>query len=82
MLAQRLGAFVAPDQVAEVWAGVDRLFRDYGYRRSRQHARLKFLVADWGPERFRQVLEKEYLATPLPDGPAPVPQDGPAGTSA
>ncbi len=68
---QRLGAFVEPARVPEVWAGVTGVFRDYGYRRSRQHARLKFLLADWGPERFRTVLEKEYLAAPLPDGPAP-----------
>ena len=34
-----------------------RLFRDYGYRRLRSRARLKFLVADWGAERFREVLE-------------------------
>jgi len=54
-----------------VWAGVCSVFRDYGYRRSRMHARLKFLVADWGPERFREVLEKEYLTAPLPDGPPP-----------
>src|SRR5205085_7846986 len=31
MLGRRLGAFVRPDQVAEVWAGVTGLFRDYGY---------------------------------------------------
>jgi sulfite reductase (ferredoxin) len=68
---ERLGAFVAPERVAEVWAGVTGLFRDYGYRRSRMHARLKFLLADWGPERFREVLEKEYLSAPLPDGPPP-----------
>ena len=74
--AQRLGAFVPPDRVVEVWAGVISVFRDYGYRRSRTHARLKFLLADWGPERFRQVLEKEYLTSPLPDGPAPEPVDG------
>jgi sulfite reductase (ferredoxin) len=66
----RLGAFVEPARVAEVWAGVTGVFRDYGYRRSRAHARLKFLMADWGAERFRQVLEKEYLDAPLPDGPA------------
>jgi sulfite reductase (ferredoxin) len=47
------------------------VFRDYGYRRSRNHARLKFLMADWGPEKFRQVLEDEYLTKPLPNGPAP-----------
>ncbi len=71
MLAQRLGVFVRRDQVGEVWAGVTGIFRDYGYRRLRSRARLKFLVNDWGAEKFRQVLETEYLAEPLPDGPAP-----------
>jgi sulfite reductase (ferredoxin) len=70
-LAVRLGAFVTPEQLPEVWAGVTSVFRDYGYRRSRTRARLKFLMADWGPERFREVLEKEYLGYPLPDGPEP-----------
>jgi len=73
MIGQRLGAFVRPGQVPEVWAGVTGLFRDYGYRRLRHRARLKFLVADWGPERFREVLEKEYLGYALPDGPPPAP---------
>ncbi|HEY3977198.1 MAG TPA: nitrite/sulfite reductase [Streptosporangiaceae bacterium] len=73
MIAQRLGVFVRPDQVPAVWAGVAGLFRDYGYRRLRARARIKFLVADWGAAKFRAVLEKEYLAEPLPDGPAPAP---------
>ena len=77
--AERLGAFVEPARVAQVWAGVTGVFRDYGYRRSRAHARLKFLLADWGPERFRQVLEKEYLDAPLPDGPPPEPYTGARG---
>jgi sulfite reductase (ferredoxin) len=77
MIGRRLGAFVRPAQVPEVWAGVTGLFRDYGYRRLRHRARIKFLVADWGPERFREVLEKEYLGYALPDGPAPAaPRDG------
>ncbi|HET7014303.1 MAG TPA: nitrite/sulfite reductase [Streptosporangiaceae bacterium] len=71
MLATRLGAFVEPDQVPAVWAGVTGLFRDYGYRRLRTRARLKFLVADWGAERFRDVLEREYLGFKLADGEAP-----------
>jgi sulfite reductase (ferredoxin) len=71
MIGKRLGAFVRPDQVPEVWAGVTSIFRDYGYRRLRHRARLKFLVADWGPERFREVLERDYLGRPLADGPAP-----------
>jgi sulfite reductase (ferredoxin) len=77
MIGRRLGAFVRPGQVPEVWAGVTGLFRDYGYRRLRHRARIKFLVADWGPEKFREVLEKEYLGYALPDGPAPV--DPPRG---
>ncbi|MCW2571521.1 MAG: nitrite and sulphite reductase 4Fe-4S region [Frankiales bacterium] len=75
-LGVRLGAFVAPDEVAEVWAGVTGIFRDYGYRRSRMHARLKFLMADWGPEVFRAKLESaEYLGRALPDGPEAPPTD-------
>ena len=75
-LAVRLNAFVTPDQVADVWAGVTGIFRDYGYRRSRMHARLKFLMADWGPERFREKLEsEEYLGYSLADGPEAPPTD-------
>ncbi|MEY9853241.1 sulfite reductase (ferredoxin) [Leifsonia sp. EB41] len=70
-LAERLGAFVPPERVPEVWHGVVQIFRDYGYRRLRNKARLKFLLADWGVEKFRQVLEDEYLGEPLADGPAP-----------
>src|SRR4051812_11208825 len=72
-LAVRLGAFVALEEVPEVWSGVVGIFRDYGYRRLRTRARLKFLVADWGPELFREVLEGEYLGRRLPDGPEPPP---------
>jgi sulfite reductase (ferredoxin) len=71
MLAQRLGAWVPLADIPEVWAGVTGIFRDYGYRRLRNRARLKFLVADWGVQRFREVLETEYLHRPLVDGPAP-----------
>jgi sulfite reductase (ferredoxin) len=71
MIGRRLGAFVPPGQVPEVWAGVTSVFRDYGYRRLRHRARLKFLMADWGPERFREVLEHDYLGYQLEDGPAP-----------
>ncbi|MGH2711256.1 MAG: nitrite/sulfite reductase, partial [Actinomycetota bacterium] len=71
MFAQRLGAFVPTDRAVEVTTGITRLFRDYGYRRSRTKARLKFLMKDWGPQKLREVLETEYLGAPLEDGPAP-----------
>ncbi|HEV7172576.1 nitrite/sulfite reductase [Pedococcus sp.] len=71
IFAQRLGAWVPLAEVPDVWKGVASIFRDYGYRRLRNRARLKFLMADWGPERFREILETEYLGHPLLDGPAP-----------
>lgn len=70
-IGQRLGAWVPLDEVPDVWAGVIGIFRDYGYRRLRTRARLKFLVADWGVEKFRQILQDEYLKRELTDGPAP-----------
>jgi len=72
-LGERLGAFVTEEQVPDVWVAVTSLFRDYGFRRLRTKARLKFLLADWGPEKFRQVLQDEFLGYALPDGP-PAPQ--------
>ena len=71
MLAQRVGAWIPLDEVPDVWEGVVSIFRDYGYRRLRAKARLKFLIKDWGIEKFREVLETEYLKRPLIDGPAP-----------
>lgn len=73
MLAQRVGAWVPLEEVPEVWHAVTSIFRDYGYRRLRSKARLKFLIKDWGVEKFRDVLETEYLKRPLIDGPAPEP---------
>src|ERR1700712_3245478 len=61
MLAQKLGVWIPLEDVADTWEGVVSIFRDYGYRRLRSRARLKFLVADWGVEKFRQVLQDEYL---------------------
>ncbi|WP_228806714.1 nitrite/sulfite reductase [Nocardia cyriacigeorgica] len=77
MLAQRVGAWVPLDEVPEVWEAVVAVFRDYGYRRLRTKARLKFLIKDWGIEKFRQVLEDEYLKRKLIDGPAPAQPDKP-----
>ncbi|MDT0396239.1 MULTISPECIES: nitrite/sulfite reductase [Streptomyces] len=70
-LGVRLGTWVPIEDVPDVYEGVLSIFRDYGYRRLRNRARLKFLVADWGAEKFRQVLEDEYLGRRLTDGPAP-----------
>jgi sulfite reductase (ferredoxin) len=73
MLAQRVGAWIPLDEVPDVWEAVTSVFRDYGYRRLRAKARLKFLIKDWGIEKFREILETEYLGRKLIDGPAPEP---------
>ncbi|XVU24604.1 nitrite/sulfite reductase [Actinoplanes sp. CA-054009] len=70
-LAERLGVWVPIEEIPDVWEGVIGIFRDYGYRRLRNRARLKFLLADWGVEKFREILEKEYLGKALIDGPPP-----------
>ena len=74
-LGVRLNAWVPIEDVPDVYEGVISIFRDYGYRRLRHRARLKFLVTDWGVEKFRQVLEDEYLHRKLVDGPAPATPD-------
>jgi sulfite reductase (ferredoxin) len=72
MLAQRLNAWVPLQDVPDVWEAITSVFRDYGYRRLRSKARLKFLIKAWGVEKFREVLETEYLKRKLIDGPAPL----------
>ncbi|MBD8869805.1 nitrite/sulfite reductase [Nocardioides donggukensis] len=71
MLAQKLGVWIPLEEVADAWEGVASIFRDYGYRRLRSRARLKFLVADWGVETFREVLETRYLGRALVSNPSP-----------
>lgn len=66
-LAQPLDAFIKPDEVKKVAIAVTTIFRDYGYREKRVRSRLKFLVADWGVEKFQKILE-EYTGPLLPKG--------------
>ncbi|RNB90322.1 nitrite/sulfite reductase [Brevibacillus fluminis] len=64
-LAKQLDIFIQQHEVKKVADGVTRIFRDYGYREKRNHARLKFLVADWGPEKFQEKLIE--LIGPMPE---------------
>jgi sulfite reductase (ferredoxin) len=71
--AGRLGAFVTLREVPTVWSAIVAAFRDHGYGRPGGHDRLASLVADWGADEFRRVIEAEYLHRSLCDGPAPPP---------
>ncbi len=66
-LAQPLG-FVAPEHAVEAVRIVAAIFRDHGNRADRRHARLKYLVAEWGMDRFRTEFERRAR---FPLGPAP-----------
>jgi len=57
-------AFVPPDQVVPVVEQIVLIQRDYGNRSDRKHARLKYLVYEWGVKRFRGELEQR-LGYPL-----------------
>ena len=56
-LAQPLG-FVTAEHAVEAVRIVAGIFRDHGNRADRRHARLKYLLAEWGMERFRDEFER------------------------
>ncbi|MCC3374020.1 nitrite/sulfite reductase [Cohnella sp. REN36] len=57
-LGKQLDMFILPDECLKVAIGVTSLFRDHGFREKRHYARLKYLVADWGVEKFQEELVK------------------------
>lgn len=57
--------FAAPDDVIPLATAVLQVYRDFGDRTDRKRARIKYLIADWGMERFRAKVE-EYLGRTLP----------------
>ncbi|MEM6470076.1 MAG: NADPH-dependent assimilatory sulfite reductase hemoprotein subunit [Planctomycetota bacterium] len=64
-LAKRM-AFCTPEQAIEVSKAVIKVQRDYGNRKDRKVARMKYLVDNWGIEKFRRAVE-EYFGEPLSD---------------
>jgi sulfite reductase (ferredoxin) len=63
--------FVPLSGVVEAAEAVVKLFRDHGNRADRKQARIKYLVHDWGVERFREVLSG-YAGPLAPPRPAEV----------
>jgi len=68
-ISQRLNAFVKPEDAVEVIKHITEIWRDTpAYREKRHHARIKYLIHDWGVAKFRQVLE-ERLGRRLDEAP-------------
>ena len=64
--ARDIDVFCSPEEMTDVAAGVSALFRDHGDRDNRFNARVKFLVDEWGAEKFRRVLQDDYVDYELP----------------
>ncbi len=56
--------YVPAKAVVNAAEAVIKLFRDHGNRENRKRARIKYVVHDWGVDKFRQVLS-EYIGAPL-----------------
>jgi sulfite reductase (ferredoxin) len=68
-VAKRM-AFIRPDQAVDVATAIIKVQRDFGNRADRKLARMKYLIHNWGLERFKAKVEEYYgqpLADPHPD---------------
>lgn len=63
LLAQPVG-FITLDEVLPAAEGIIKLFRDHGNRVNRKRARLKYVMKDWGLEKFREVFYRDYFTGP------------------
>ena len=57
-LASPIGSFPA-DKILSVMTEVIKIFKEYGNRTDRDQARIKYLIHNWGVDRFRETLEKK-----------------------
>lgn len=56
--------YVAKDDAYDLIKAIVATQRDYGDRTDRRHARLKYLINDWGVDKFHSMVEK-YFGKPL-----------------
>lgn len=72
-LAEKLPFFSRPKDVLRITKAIATIFREYGYRENRGHCRLKYLIADFGKDRFAKLVEQ--LAGPLEHGGVEIQQE-------
>ena len=58
--AQPLDAFVGVDDAVDLTLAILDVYRDHGLREKRKQSRLKWLLREWGIERFRETVEAQY----------------------
>ena len=71
--SQQLDIFVPADQIdriVDVQRAISELYRDANQlRQKRTRARLKYLMAEWGPEKFTREVRKKLRWSPDPAAP-------------
>jgi sulfite reductase (ferredoxin) len=67
-------AFIAPQHAIDAVRTIAAIFRDHGNRADRKHARLKYLIAEWGFDRFCQTFRDRADFPVDPPRPLPRPQ--------
>lgn len=61
-VAQHIG-YVTPSQVLPMVKAVTKLYKEYGFRDNRRKARLGHVLAEWGKEKFLEVLQENINFT-------------------
>ncbi|MCW6037290.1 sulfite reductase, ferredoxin dependent [Spirulina subsalsa FACHB-351] len=56
--------YVAKEDIYDFMKAIVATQRDYGDRVNRRHARMKYLIHDWGVDKFRSRVEK-YFGRPI-----------------
>lgn len=69
-LADALG-YVEKDDVYDLLKAIVATQRDYGDRTTRRHARMKYLLHDWGVDKFRTTVEGYFGKKIAPYKPLP-----------
>jgi sulfite reductase (ferredoxin) len=65
--AKLFDEFLAPEEMLPVAQAIARIFARHGEKKNRNRARMKFLVKDWGIEKFRaEVLAERAKLAPDP----------------
>ena len=77
--ARVLDEFLPVGQIVPRIEAVLRVFNEYGNRKNRNLARLKFVVRDRGFEWVKEQIDKEYADILANGGQIPVPSDVPEG---
>ena len=49
--------FVTPEQALDTIKAIVTVHRDFGDRTNRKHARIKYVLQEWGVEKFREALQ-------------------------